>query len=125
MAAARPFRCDRAGAAMPGKYDHLSQDLRRHIEGLPLLSGKFIDPFQARRKRAAPQVHARRKRAAPQAEFAARALKAIFPNGLPDQATLPNSYLIRQVRDYFKKVGDRSISDDSILRAAGRKKTRR
>jgi hypothetical protein len=64
----------------------------------------------------------KRKRAAPQLEIAARALAAIFPDELPDQATLPNRYLIRRVRERLEKDGVvRSIHDDSILRAAGRR----
>src|SRR5262249_41446893 len=100
---------DCAGAAMAEKYDNLKPGSIRRNRSDP--SDKFIDSFPTKRKRAAPQL-----------EIAARALAAIFPDKLPDQATLPNRYLIRRVREQFEKDGvTRPIHDDSILRAAGRK----
>jgi hypothetical protein len=55
-------------------------------------------------------------------------VKALWPDGLPDQTKLPNGILCTKVSDFLKAecreqntpwVG---ISNNSILRATGRKK---
>ena len=90
--------------------------LKKAARKIPAPNLEWV-PFKRKRKRAAPQV-----------EIAAKAVAAIFPDKkmpdeLPSQATLPNPYLIRMVRKQLEKDGiTRPIHDDSILRAAGRKR---
>jgi hypothetical protein len=60
-----------------------------------------------------------KKRRRPQFENALAAIRARYPNGVPDQTTVPNKILCRLVRE--KAAGDPG-SDDTILRAAGRRK---
>jgi hypothetical protein len=50
------------------------------------------------------------------------AIQALFPAALPDQATVPNSTLCKQVSERLKDLGLAATSDDTILRAAGRRK---
>jgi hypothetical protein len=55
-------------------------------------------------------------RAAPQTEAARRAIAERFPDGVPDQAVLPNKSFCAAVREGLRG----EISDRTILRAAGR-----
>jgi hypothetical protein len=69
-----------------------------------------------------PKPRARNKRARVEA-----AIQALWPNRLPDQTVLPNALLCKKVQDWLKDdsksrgVPAQVISDDTILRAAGRK----
>jgi hypothetical protein len=54
-------------------------------------------------------------------ELAQRAIQELYPGGVPDQVNLPNKDLLKAVELHLKAQGQ-SISDDSILRAAGRRK---
>jgi hypothetical protein len=49
-------------------------------------------------------------------------INKIYPAGIPDQASEPNSVLCRKVGDALKEAGLVDVSDDTILRAAGRRK---
>jgi hypothetical protein len=63
-----------------------------------------------------------KKRARPQRERAKDAIDALWPNGVPPQSELRNASLLKRVNDHLKKNGHpEPISNDSILRAAGRK----
>ena len=55
-------------------------------------------------------------------ERASRAVRSLYPDGVPDQATLPNKTLCRKVSDWLKSKPLPSVSDPTILRAAGRRK---
>lgn len=64
----------------------------------------------------------------PATQRAQRAIKALYPEGVPDQVTLPNKVLCRQVNEHLDKDTGKPnrpkvpISNDTILRAAGRRK---
>jgi hypothetical protein len=64
----------------------------------------------------------RRPRGAPDRERALRAIKKIFPGGVPDQACEPNVNLCRKVVVWLKQAKLPEVKDDTILRAAGRRK---
>jgi hypothetical protein len=72
------------------------------------------------------QPHSRpqrvRGKARPALECAQIAIKAVYSNRLPDQATVQNKILCRRVGDKLKELKLREVSDDTILRAAGRRK---
>ena len=57
----------------------------------------------------------------PARERASRAIQALYPDGVPDQATLPNANLCRSVGDWLKDKLP-GVSDATILRAANRRK---
>jgi hypothetical protein len=63
-----------------------------------------------------------KKRARPQRQRAKEAIDALWPKGVPPQSKLRNTPLLKCVHDHLKKNDSpESISDDTILRAAGRK----
>ena len=53
---------------------------------------------------------------------AKRVIDALWPGGTPDQTELPNKQLIALVQDKLKELGLPTVSDDTILRAAGRRR---
>ena len=53
---------------------------------------------------------------------AKRVIDALCPGGTPDQTELPNKQLIALVQDKLKELGLPTVSDDTILRAAGRRR---
>jgi hypothetical protein len=64
----------------------------------------------------------RKKRRKPNLERAQAAIKTLYPNGVPDQATLPSATLCRHVSERLKHLKLPGVSDDTTLRAAGRRK---
>jgi hypothetical protein len=63
-----------------------------------------------------------RSRTRPARERARRALRAIYPEGVPSQAQVPNKSLCSLVCANLKDSALPKVSDDTILRAAGRLK---
>jgi hypothetical protein len=57
----------------------------------------------------------------PTRERAQRALNALYRDRLPDQATVPNAILCGRVGEWLRENGLSDVSDDTILRAAGRR----
>jgi hypothetical protein len=68
-------------------------------------------------KRTAP-----RKITSPALERAGDAINELFPQGVPKQAVLPNKILCSRVHQKIAEKGLPSVSDDTVLRAAGRRK---
>ena len=64
----------------------------------------------------------RTPRKLPLRERARRALDELYPNGVPDQTSKSDAELVRAVETQIKKTGLLSVSPDTILRAAGRRK---
>lgn len=58
----------------------------------------------------------------PAIDRARRVIEELYPNGAPDQATEPNVSLCRRVSAKLKDAKLPAVSDDTILRAAGRRK---
>ena len=76
------------------------------------------------KKRAAPKKTTPKKppRRRPAREAAQDAVKAIYPDGkIPDQHIESNKTLCKKLGHWLKKNGRRAVSDDTILRAAGRR----
>jgi hypothetical protein len=63
-----------------------------------------------------------RPRGSPARDAAKRAIAVLYPRGVPDQATVSNVMLCRAVGGWLKERGLTDVSDDTILRAAGRRK---
>ena len=71
----------------------------------------------------APEPQQRRRgKSQPALERARGAIKELYPDGVPGQATEPNASLCRQVSVKLKEAKLPNVSDDTILRAAGRRK---
>jgi hypothetical protein len=64
----------------------------------------------------------RRPKTRPALEAARRVIAELYPGGDPGQTTLPNSLLCKAVGAAMKARGLPAVSDDTILRAAGRRK---
>jgi hypothetical protein len=64
----------------------------------------------------------RKKKSSPQLELAGCILDELYPNGVPDQRTLRNNKLCKEVSELQKRRGLREVSDETILRAAKRRK---
>jgi hypothetical protein len=73
---------------------------------------------------AAPPTQPRERtpRGNPRRHSAQRAIDALHPSGVPDQAIIPNARLCRDAGEWLKQNGYANVSDDTILRAAGRRK---
>jgi hypothetical protein len=72
-----------------------------------------------------PPTHApaaRPTRKQPLRERAKRALDELYPNGVPDQVSVSDAELFSAVNALIKKRGEKGLSHDTILRAAGRRK---
>jgi hypothetical protein len=61
-------------------------------------------------------------RSRPARERVHHAITKLYPEGVPGQAVEPNSKLCRRVGKKLKEEGLPDVSDDTILRAAGRRK---
>jgi hypothetical protein len=64
----------------------------------------------------------RTRRKQPLRERAQRALNELYPNGVPDQVSVSDPELSSAVNALIKKRGQKELSHDTILRAAGRRK---
>ena len=64
----------------------------------------------------------RRAKSRPALDRAREAVNRLYPTGVPDQATEPNAKLCRRIAEKLKEAGLSGVSDDTILRAAGRRK---
>jgi len=58
----------------------------------------------------------------PASDLARKIIGELYPDGVPEQSSEPNVALCRRVGDKLKALKLRNVSDDTILRAAGRRK---
>ena len=94
--------------------------------------GKHADPLEpliedrSATTRARNDVRAvaprHRARSSPALERASGAIKELYPEGVPEQAAEPNVRVYRRVGEKLSQAGLPGVSDDTILRAAGRRK---
>jgi len=63
-----------------------------------------------------------RRKSQPARESARSAINELYPNGVPGQAVKRNANLCREVGEKLKQAGQPGVSDDTILRAADRRK---
>jgi hypothetical protein len=68
------------------------------------------------------QLRKRRPREQPLLERAQRAIVKLYPNGAPDQVSVSDAELESAVNAHLKMRGQKAVSRDTILRAAGRRK---
>lgn len=67
-----------------------------------------------------PRRQTRPTRARPAFDREKNTLNALYPEGVPSQAELPNFQLCYRVKQKISELRQPPISDDTILRAAGR-----
>jgi hypothetical protein len=63
-----------------------------------------------------------KSRSRPALERAKRVIQQLYPAEVPDQAAEPNAILCRRVGEKLKELKLEDVSDDTILRAAGRRR---
>ena len=63
-----------------------------------------------------------RAKSMPARQRARRVIAELYPEGVPDQSAEPNARLCHRVGGKLKEDGFLGVSDDTILRAAGRRK---
>jgi 7-cyano-7-deazaguanine synthase in queuosine biosynthesis len=63
-----------------------------------------------------------RRKGRPTFERACNVIQELYPDGVPKQSAEPNANLCRRVGEKLKKAGLPNVSNDPILRAAGRRK---
>jgi hypothetical protein len=127
---ASPYRASSAMLTPPD-----DQDVRQRLKSFgcfPMQRRIFelklayeLDPNKAQlpmpRHPAGRKPGTRSFRYAPGRTRARKALKALFPNDIPDQASCPNNELEQKVAKWLKTQKMDSCSRDTILRAAGRR----
>jgi hypothetical protein len=97
--------------------------VHREIFGLPgYWELEWIELFKADVTKVLCRAEGTEGRNRPTLERAQNAINELYPNGVPEQAVLPNLVLCRCVGDKLKKSGLPNVSDDTILRAAGRRR---
>jgi hypothetical protein len=72
--------------------------------------------------RAGSRETALKNRTRPALERAQQVINQLYPDGVPEQAVVPNVVLYRQVGEKLKANGLQGVGNDTILRASGRRK---
>jgi len=97
-----------------------------NVNWIEVFSADVTKLCSARSQRGATQRPSRKtgakSRSRPALERARRAIKELYPHGVPAQADVPNANLCHRVGRKLKDQGLPNVSDDTILRAAGRRK---
>jgi hypothetical protein len=109
----------RRGGSVPAGYWDLDwiQLSRTELTNRLCPGGPRGEPAQP----ASSETGAKRRRR-PAFDRAQRAIKEEYPHGVPDQAAEPNANLCGRVGKRLKNEGLPGVSDDTILRAADRRK---
>jgi hypothetical protein len=97
------------------------------LQLIQLLKADVTNVLCIARRRAEPADPGSRKtiatrRSTPVLDRTRRAIEELFPDPVPEQAVLPNAQLCRRVGVKLRNDGLPNVSDDTILRAAGRRK---
>jgi 7-cyano-7-deazaguanine synthase in queuosine biosynthesis len=110
-----------SGAPALASVDTHASAIKSWIDGAESESGGAYPANQARLR---PQEasHRSRGKSNPALERARGAISELYPKGVPGQAAEPNANLFRRVGEKLKQAGLPGVSDDTILRAAGRRK---
>jgi 7-cyano-7-deazaguanine synthase in queuosine biosynthesis len=118
----KPWRDIRQGFDMLAALWHLEwiEVLRDDVS--KVLCGVRIEHEQAAARGVRAAAQRVRAKSQPALERARGAISELYPQGLPGQAAEPNTILCRRVGEELKQAGLPGVSDDTILRAAGRRK---
>ena len=110
---------DAEAEAMSGKFRLLSDVEMQQLadEGAAIYEAE-LQPS----RRPAPAKKSHKVRSQPQREAARRVLDSLYGDNIPGQVTLPNKLLCRDAQEHARSFSfPFTISDDTFLRAAGRK----
>jgi hypothetical protein len=100
-----------------GGFFYFRRLIPSHVSSIPCAGGKK----EGRAAQRASSKTSATSRSRPAFERARRAINDLYAQGVPDQAALPNATLCRRVAQKLKEESLPSVSDDTILRAAGRR----
>lgn len=118
----KPWAVDRArNGHLAGYWSVAWIELSRTDVTKALISaGSGDEPATAK----GPQVKSPqgRRKSRPGRDAARRAIAALYPDGVPDQVAMPNTTLCRRVGKKLKEMNLPQVSDETILRAADRRK---
>jgi hypothetical protein len=89
---------------------------RTHVTNVLCAAGKLGKSAQPARETGA------RSRSRPKLESVQRAIRELYPQGVPEQSVVPNAHLCRRVGEKLKQQGLLNVSDDTVLRAASRRR---
>jgi hypothetical protein len=114
----RPWTVPHGNYSLPGRWE---------LEWIELLRSDVTNvlcPAATRGEtlQRAPSPTEQKTKSRPAREGAERAIRELYPEGLPDQTVLPNANLYRRVGEKLKALGLPVVSDDTILRAAQRRR---
>jgi hypothetical protein len=81
----------------------------------------LVDDGVERKPSPVSSVQEARSQSGPKRKIALQALAALFPQRIPNAASIPNKLLVRRVAQWIKDNSLPAVGDDTILRAAGRR----
>jgi hypothetical protein len=84
--------------------------------------GEQADPLDALSDDESETAPSTRSRSRPALERALGAIRKLYPTGVPAEAAVPHKHLCQRVAKKLKQEDLPSVSNDTILRAAGRRK---
>jgi hypothetical protein len=114
----KPWMVRRESFSVPGQWELERIELfRPHVTKVLCRAEKQGETI----KKASKKTDARSK-SQPALKAAQEAIKELFPQDPPGQSVLRNKMLCRQVSEKLREKGLPNVSDDTILRAAGRRK---
>ena len=114
----RPWTVRRGNYSLPGSWD---------LEWIEVFSTDVTNALcpVATRGETAQRASSPKKpktKSQPAREGAKRAIQELYPEGVPDQTVLPNATLCRRVGEMLKALKLPEVSDETILRAALRRR---
>jgi hypothetical protein len=113
-----PWTVPREVFGFPGQWELEWIELFRtdvmHVLCTPAEPGRFTERPSSRT--------GTQSRSRPSRERAQQVIHELYPHGVPSPVDLPNSLLCRRVGAKLKERGLPHVSDDTILRVAGRRK---
>jgi hypothetical protein len=114
----KPWTVQRGSYAIPGDWDLAWVKLSRTDVTNRLCPaaprGEPAEPVSSSETGA-------KRRSRPKLESAQRAIRELYPQGVPEQSVVPNANLCRGVGEKLKQQGFPDVSDETILRAASRR----
>lgn len=113
----KPWVVPRGSYGLPGHWNLEWIELSRTN-----LAAVFCPAKEDARVQPASSRQNAKGRSSPALERTKRVIQRLYPAGVPEQADQPNAILCRYVGEELKKQGLTSVSDDTILRAAGRRR---
>ena len=114
----KPWTVRRGNYSLPGSWDlEWIEVLRTDVTNALCPAATRGETAQRASSPKEPKTKSR-----PTREGAKRAIQELYPGGLPDQTALPNATLYRRVSEKLKALGLPGVSDDTILRAALRRR---